>query len=70
MNDIKKDIPAFPIELNRYISHGMSLRDYFAAKALQGLLATGDYEVYKTASTLSKNSYVLADAMLEARGEK
>jgi len=45
-------------------SGGMTLRDYFAAKAVQGLLASTtdatqkDFAVY---------AYVMADAMLEAR---
>ncbi len=50
---------------------GMTLRDYFAAKALQGLLATGEdfrnqdgrdgWEWHALAA------YSMADAMLEAR---
>jgi hypothetical protein len=50
-------------------SNGMSLRDYFAAKALQGFIA------YATAKgiyvppddELANASYQLADAMLKAR---
>jgi hypothetical protein len=49
--------------------HGMTLRDYFAAKALQGFIA------YATAKgiyvppddELANASYQLADAMLKAR---
>ncbi len=33
--------PAFPFENNGYVHFGMSLRDYFAAKAMQGLLIRG-----------------------------
>jgi hypothetical protein len=43
---------------------GMTLRDYFAAKAMQGLLAgtkTG------SATVLATDSYKMADAMLKAR---
>jgi hypothetical protein len=42
----------------------MSMRDYFAAKAMQGLLAgtkTG------SATVLATDSYKMADAMLKAR---
>lgn len=43
---------------------GMTLRDYFAAKAMQGMLAngipSGDIPVY---------AYEIADAMLAARGQ-
>ena len=43
---------------------GIELRDYFAAKAMQGLLAgttTSDVEI------ISRDSYKVADAMLKAR---
>jgi hypothetical protein len=59
---------------------GMDLRDYFAAKALQGYLACKgwhpdfdmafdqDYaEKGKTAFVLSKVCYQMADAMMKAR---
>ncbi len=47
---------------------GMSLRDYFAAKAMQGLMASSaDPESMEVAA---KWSYKLADAMLKAREEK
>ena len=43
---------------------GMTLRDYFAAKVLQGLLASGlDQPKFEFA----RKSYEMADAMLEAR---
>jgi len=45
-------------------SEGMTLRDYFAAKAMQGLLAS---EVNAPLKTFANQAYVMADAMLEAR---
>ena len=52
----------------------VSLRDYFAAKAMQGLLAGLDREARnfierdpEPAATLSKACYYMADAMLKAR---
>ena len=47
---------------------GMTLRDYFAAKALQGLLSnhTAEGQNQEYASW----AYQYADAMLKARGEK
>ena len=47
---------------------GMTLRDYFAAKAMQGELASQNNErewndMYK----LARYSYDIADAMIEAR---
>ena len=49
-------------------SKGMTLRDYFAAKAMQGELASQNNErewndMYK----LARYSYDIADAMIEAR---
>jgi hypothetical protein len=41
---------------------GMTLRDYFAAKAMQGILYEG-LEPVETA----KHAYEMADAMLKAR---
>lgn len=42
---------------------GMTLRDYFAAKAMQGLLFQENYE----ANCLSGMAYHIADAMLKSR---
>jgi hypothetical protein len=50
---------------------GMTLRDYFAAKAMHGLLGIYDRVVPDTGETkkqtISKLAYEMADAMLEAR---
>lgn len=59
---------AFPFQVNnstRY-ENGMTLRDYFAAKAMSGIL-TGTGWMGNTVSTLSKMSYEVADAMLKER---
>ena len=61
--------PGFPSEryamdetpLNEF---GMSLRDYFAAKAMQGQIST-DWNA--THEDVANWSYKMADAMLEAR---
>ena len=45
---------------------GMTLRDYFAAKAMQGLLAS---EVNAPLKTFAKQAYTMADAMMETRNE-
>jgi hypothetical protein len=47
---------------------GMDLRDYFAAMALQGLLAqqSEDYG-YDNDIAIVRNAYNLADHMMEAR---
>jgi hypothetical protein len=41
---------------------GMTLRDYFAAKAMQAFI-----ERYSHESDVSRNAYKVADAMLKAR---
>lgn len=55
-----------------YIFEGMSLRDYFAAKALIALLAI-DVEKWphnlKRTDSCSAAAYEMADAMLKARKE-
>lgn len=68
-----KDIPAFPTtQYANGISptghdNGMTLRDYFAAKAMQGMLAacTGWSEAQQ--ERLAKCSYAMADEMMKAR---
>ena len=47
-----------------YGSSGMSLRDYFAAKAMQGFAGGGGYDKWEY---LTQDAYAVADAMLKAR---
>ncbi len=49
----------------QYAQDGMTLRDYFAAKAMQAK----DFTVrpYDTTDETAKDCYRMADAMLEAR---
>lgn len=69
--------PAFPFGqtdsvsgqlVNGWGSEGMTLRDYFAAKAMQGALANP--EVKESAGARSEWAYEIADAMLKAREDK
>ena len=49
---------------------GMTLRDYFAAKAMQGMIAaSGNKEgtVQYDDDCVSKNAYLMADKMLKAK---
>ena len=48
---------------------GMTLRDYFAAQALTGMLAsyTGDDSTFPQPSEAANAAYSFADAMLAAR---
>jgi len=73
-----KDIPAFPTE-NAYMvstQQGMTLRDYFAAKAMQAILAdqyaNGIYvlDLDNDSEIVASNAaYTMADAMMKARSE-
>jgi hypothetical protein len=56
-------VNAFPTQ-NWLSSKGMTLRDYFAAKAVQGLLAS---EVNAPLKVFAIRAYAVADAMMEAR---
>ena len=58
---------AFPYQHNNgFHESGMSLRDYFAAAALQGLLQRPDTDNYNRYD-FAGEAYRQADAMLEAR---
>lgn len=46
---------------------GMTLRDYFAAKAMQGFL-TAEYVSTYRPDVWAKEAYAMADAMIKARG--
>ena len=61
-----KDEKAFPNPHLRDDS-GMTLRDYFAARALQGMLASGNLPKTMPDADIAECSYNLADAMLKAR---
>ena len=70
MNEIKyTGGPAFPNSVkitNEDFTElrGMTLRDYFAAKAINRIGRDTSYE------DLAKHAYAIADAMLKARNEK
>ena len=70
MKKINDGGPAFPRnghpDKNDLPSIGMSLRDYFAAKAMQGLLTNHNLKGAKSLH-ISKDAYQIADAMIEAR---
>jgi hypothetical protein len=61
-----KNPPAFPLNCTwaNEDYHGMTLRDYFAAKAMQRLLTDDEIDVSHATAVLS---YRMADAMLKAR---
>jgi len=54
--------------MRHYSEPGMTLRDYFAAKAMQAMLSGGDYD--KPLLAFSVDAYEMADAMIRAREER
>jgi hypothetical protein len=73
MSDTNTGGPAFAhqLESNRdgyAITGGMTLRDYFAAKAMQGIFASGNLPDSVSDEEIAAAVYKTADAMLKARG--
>lgn len=79
MSEIKNGGSAFPVspystDARHWSdgSEGMTLRDYFAAKAMQGWLASWPEESpspkHETAQQIAETAYLVADAMLKYRG--
>lgn len=56
--------PAFPLP---NMNTGMTLRDYFAAKAIQGLIS--EPSIQGTIEEFAHRAYAIADAMIKARGK-
>ena len=68
--------PAFPRPASEAHQHGMhkpqegmTLRDYFAAKAMQGCISGTPHSVDIEPTELATWCYIMADRMLKARGE-
>ncbi len=68
--------PAFPCEMlgvdrlgvtHRMPGQGMTLRDYFAAKAMQGLMSCSKWNDHVRPDSIAEEAYIMADAMLKAR---
>lgn len=66
--------PAFPTDSDRAsrgVEHGMSMRDYFAAKAMGAFIqATADHNVVSpdvAMAAVSNMAFMMADAMLAER---
>lgn len=64
--------PAFPtVDANReadYGTHGMTLRDYFAAKAMAAIWPAPHLAEWDK-NEIAREAYFMADAMLTARGQ-
>lgn len=69
MSKIKPSNPyAFPCERDEP-GKGMTLRDYFAAKAMEGLISSFKGDVSAEFDIISTVSYKMADAMIKQRGQ-
>lgn len=75
MNELNDGGPAFPRPHSESdygfhdLQEGMTLRDYFAAKAMQALIEDGlKRDGSATVRNVAKDAYRMADAMLAARG--
>jgi hypothetical protein len=66
MNWNNKQPSAFPFSTESYTEFGMTLRDYFAAKAMQGFIGT-TYEEEMEFDEVALAAYKYADSMLKAR---
>ena len=71
MNKINNGGSAFPYRDEMSILSGMSLRDYFAAKAIIGFTSAtnqdGDWTGWDLAKEIAREAYNIADAMLKER---
>jgi len=69
MSEIDTDLPAFPEEFG--CEPGMTLRDYFAAKAMQAIVSD-KFMIAELGfkSEIAGAAYEMADEMLKARNEK
>jgi hypothetical protein len=71
IQQIKDGGPAFAFANGNIVSLGMTLRDYFAAAALNGLLGNIGFHVEtdvesEIPNAIAKYAYEAADAMLKA----
>lgn len=66
-----KDILAFPVQdaYSMSTEQGMTLRDYFAAKAMQGMLSACTGWSESDQERRAKCSYKMADEMMKARNK-
>lgn len=70
MSNTKTGGSAFPIGIDAFAEdkEGMTLRDYFAAKAMQSLIINSDERsAFEADLWVGDRSYEIADAMLRAR---
>jgi len=66
-SSVKHFSQAFPKTTNQ--RNGMTLRDYFAAKAMQAYCSHSE-SIYWVPDEIAGDAYAMADAMLKARDAK
>lgn len=73
---MKVSPPAFPTYIAENMAHGLSMRDYFAAAAMQAIMNSKFYSDMSNSigwqeiaelNNLAEECYGVADAMMEAR---
>lgn len=79
---LKDGGPAFPVHtvyqdcgpdgnsgpyLTETVNSGMTLRDYFATKAMAAAISSPGFKVNSSMQAIASHSYMQADAMLAAR---
>ena len=57
--------PAFPMQTDMVVNYGMTLRDYFASKAISNIEIAHISQGFET--EIAIRAYLLADAMLKQR---
>lgn len=70
-NSIKNGGPVYPVmegDWHRSETPGLSIRDHFAGLAMQGF-CTQPPDQFDNLTVVARQAYLLADAMLAARGE-
>lgn len=65
--------PAFPFACQGPTTgpefyYGLSMRDYFAAKAVQGFIASPQFTAWSS-TMYAEEAYAIADAMLQERAK-
>jgi predicted lipoprotein with Yx(FWY)xxD motif len=76
MSNIETGGPAFPQQSDRVVgalsianSQGMTLRDYFAAKAMQAIIIGYGAKYWPPANSAAAAAYEYADFMLKERSQ-
>jgi hypothetical protein len=61
---IDKNTKAFPVIQDNMYIEGLTIRQYYAAKAMQGMLATNDPEIAQI-EKIVQACFIYADAMID-----